>query len=130
MRIFNQLKLKPLQRELRKNSTDSERVIWNLVRNRQIMGLKFFRQYGIDSYIADFYCPQIKLAIEADGGQHNFDLNSDLDKKRTDYLNSRGIEVLRFWNHEILQNKEGVFGTIIKKIKELLPTSSLVKEEE
>ena len=130
MRIYNQLQLKQLQRQLRKNSTEAEKAVWKLVRNRQILGLKFFRQYGVDSYILDFYCPEVELAIEVDGGQHNTELNSRKDQERTSYLNSRNIQVLRLWNNDVLQNAEGVFEIIINKIKELLPTSSLVKEEE
>ena len=125
MRIYNQLKLKPLQRKLRKNSTDVERLVWNLVRNRQIEGLKFFRQYGAGTYILDFYCPQLKLAIEIDGGQH--DENSEKDSERTQYLNSLGIEVLRFWNNDVLQNIEGVYENTISKIKQLTLTLSLKK---
>ncbi len=129
MRIYNQLQLKPLQRQLRKSSTDAERTIWNLLRNRKISGLKFFRQYGAGDYILDFYCPKIKLAIEIDGGQHNEESNSKKDAERTSYLNLLDIKVLRFWNNDVLQNTAGVYDNLIGKIQELLPTSSLVKEE-
>ncbi len=130
MLIYNQLKLKPLKRELRRNSTGTEKIVWSFVRNRQILGLKFFRQYGVESYILDFYCPQIRLAIEVDGGQHDLDSDRTKDEQREQYLNALGIQVLRFWNNEVLENPKGVYEKTISKINELLPTSSLVKEEE
>ena len=130
MKIFNQLKLKPLQRLLRKNSTDAERKIWKIARNRQVLGLKFFRQYGVGNYILDFYCPQIKLAIEIDGEQHNKPDNANKDDTRTKYLKNLNIFVLRFWNNDVLQNLSGIYDKTLKTAKELLPASSLNKEEE
>ena len=130
MRIYNKIRLKPLQRSLRKNATDAERKIWSFVRNRQIEGLKFFRQYGVGDYILDFYCPETKLAIEIDGGQHDEAQQKAHDGIRTQYLNSLNIRVLRFWNNEILGNTEGVYEEILKHLRELLPPSSLNKEEE
>jgi len=130
VKIFNQLKLKPLQRLLRKNSTDAERKIWKIARNRQVLGLKFFRQYGVGNYILDFYCPQIKLAIEIDGEQHNKPDNANKDDTRTKYLKNLNIFVLRFWNNDVLQNLSGIYDKTLKTAKELLPASSLNKEEE
>ncbi|MDP3741234.1 MAG: endonuclease domain-containing protein [bacterium] len=127
MKVYNQLKLKTLRRKLRRDSTETERLVWNLIRNRQIMSMKFFRQYSIGTYIVDFYCPEIELAIEIDGGQHNESRNVMKDNQRTDYLEKIGIEVLRFWNNEIIENTEGVYEETVKTIKKLLPTSSLEK---
>lgn len=132
---YNKTQLKPLRRELRKHQTDAERVIWNLVRNKQILGLKFFRQYSVGNYILDFFCTKVRLAIEIDGGQHAKPLNQMADNERTRYLQEQNITVVRFWNNEVLQNTEGVYETILARIKPLLPSpyikgrNSLLKQE-
>ncbi len=125
MKLYNKLYLKPLRKNLRKNLTDAERAVWNIIRNRQILNQKFFRQYSVDKYILDFYCPKIKLAIEIDGGQHNYEENKKADELRSKYLKSVGIYIIRFWNNEVLLNANGVYITIYNKITELLPSSSL-----
>ncbi len=106
--LKNNPALKNVRRELRHNQTDAERAFWWKVRNRQFHGLKFFRQYSVGSYILDFYCPAIKVAVELDGGQHNQPEECDYDAVRSEYLNSCGVSVVRFWNHEVLQNMDSV----------------------
>src|SRR3990167_8364083 len=95
-------------RELRKNQTDAEHILWNVLRNRQICGAKFRRQYSTGNYILDFYSPEYKLWIEADGGQHYVDDVKEQDESRTRELAKMGIQVLRFSNLDILNNIEGV----------------------
>ena len=68
---FNWPSAKTRRRSLRKSSTDAERKLWSKLRNKQLAGLKFFRQYSVGPYILDFYCPTLRLDIEADGGQHD-----------------------------------------------------------
>lgn len=116
---YNKTQLKPLRRELRKHQTDAEKVIWNLVRNKQILGLKFFRQYSVGNYILDFFCTEVRLAIEIDGGQHAEPLNQIVDNERTQYLREQNITVIRFWNNEVLQNTEGVYETIYKTLSRI-----------
>ncbi len=106
LRLKNNTFLKERRQSLRKSETDAEKKIWQVLRNKQMEGLKFFRQYSVGKYILDFYCPKYKLAIEADGGQH---LGSAYDEKRTTELKKLGISVLRFWDNEILQNIEEVY---------------------
>ncbi len=113
---FNSSKLKDRRKNLRKNSTDLENILWQRIRNKQISGFKFWRQYSVGAYILDFYCPQKRLAIELDGGQHGNPDNVDYDNERTKYLNMYNIKVLRFWNNEILNNLENV----LQKINEEL----------
>ncbi len=108
--------LKERRRELRRKQTDAERVFWIKVRNKQFLGLKFFRQYSLGPYILDFYCPEIKLAVELDGGQHNVSDGREYDAARTNYLNAHGVEVLRFWNNEVLVNIDGVFAMLELKV--------------
>ena len=105
-----------LARNLRKNSTPQERILWKLLRNSNIHNCKFKRQYPIGDYIVDFICKEKMLIIEIDGGQHNEFQNIELDNKRTKYLESRGFNVIRFWNVDIDKNIEGVYKTIIKHL--------------
>ena len=106
-----------LARKLRKNQTSQERIIWNLLRNQQFQGLKFRRQYPVGDYIVDFICKEIKLIIEIDGGQHNSEEGIEYDLKRTEYLETKGYKVIRFWNNEIDNNLEGVYQSLMDMIK-------------
>jgi very-short-patch-repair endonuclease len=113
-RFYNDQDSKTRRRLLRRNQTDAEQKLWQVLRNRQMDGLKFFRQYSVDNYILDLYCPAIKLAVEVDGGQH---LDSDDDIKRTNDLCQESITVLRFWNTDVLINPDGVYEKIYSAIK-------------
>jgi very-short-patch-repair endonuclease len=93
-------------RVLRRSSTEAEKRLWNLLRNRTVAGLKFIRQMPIDPFVADFVCRDLMLIIEVDGSQHVDD--EAYDRRRTAYLNARGYSVLRFWNSEVLRELDGV----------------------
>jgi very-short-patch-repair endonuclease len=97
-------------RDLRKRSTDAERLLWSRLRDKQMDGLKFRRQEQMGLFIADFVCFEKHLIIEADGGQHVAEREKDAE--RTAWLNSQGFTVLRFWNNEILTNIDGVLDKI------------------
>jgi very-short-patch-repair endonuclease len=106
--------LRDTARGLRRSQTDAERKLWDHLRNRQLGGVKFRRQYFIAPFIADFCCPEKWLIIELDGGQHAERVEAD--QRRTVRLESQGYRVMRFWNHEVLENIEGVLeriGTIL-----------------
>jgi very-short-patch-repair endonuclease len=107
-------------RQLRKNSTDAEKLIWNNLRNRSLEGVKFRRQQSFGPYIVDFIAAEKKLVIELDGGQHA--ANKVLDKDRDQYIESEGYRVLRFWNNEVLQNTEGVLERIRQEILKDAPS--------
>ncbi len=92
--------------DLRTHSTEAETKLWNILRSRRLDGYKFRRQHPIDHYIADFVCLEQGLVIELDGGQHT--VNVVKDALRTAYLESQGFKVLRFWNHDVFENVEGV----------------------
>ena len=77
--------------------------------------MRFIRQYSAGPYVLDFYCPKLKLAIELDGGQYAQDDNQDYDAARSAYLKSQGIDVIRFWNHEVLQATENVLAMMAQK---------------
>lgn len=114
--LKNDPALKDRRRELRRSQTDAERAFWAKVRNKQFFGMKFFRQYSFGPYILDFYCPAIKLAVELDGGQHNLPEGREYDAERTHYLNAQGVEVVRFWNNEVLSQMESVLACLELKI--------------
>ncbi len=105
-----------LARNLRKTQTPQEQKLWALLRNRQLLGYKFKRQYPIGNYIVDFVCREQKLVIELDGGQHNIADNIDCDIKRSQYIRHRGFKIIRFWNNEIDENIEGVVDKIIDEL--------------
>ncbi len=96
-------------RQLRVGQTDAEQRLWRHLRNRQLSGLKFRRQQPLGPYFADFYCHDCKLIIEVDGGQH---LESALDARRDAWLKANGYRVLRFWNHDVLQQTDAVLEAI------------------
>ncbi len=104
-------------RELRKNMTHVERLIWHKIRARQLQGVRFRRQYPIGRYIVDFICLEQHLIIELDGGQHAEQQNYDTD--RDIWLTRQGFKVLRFWNNEVLENMDG----IVQIISKYLPPS-------
>ena len=93
-------------RELRKNLTESEQVLWKHLRMRQINGYKFRRQQPIGPYIVDFVSFERRVIIELDGGQHSQQVV--YDSKRTAWLEAQGYRVLRFWNNQVLKDVEAV----------------------
>lgn len=102
-------------RRLRREATPAERLLWSKLSGNQLDYLKFRRQHPIGPYVLDFYCPELKLCIELDGEQHAFDENAAKDAARTDYLERRGIRVLRFWNSEVLQSPAEVANRIYQE---------------
>jgi very-short-patch-repair endonuclease len=96
--------------ELRKKSTDAERLLWRHLRAKQLEGLKFRRQEPIGDYIVDFVCFDRSLIVEVDGGQHVREKAKD--HERTKWLEDQGFEVLRFWNNDVMKNIEGVLRVI------------------
>jgi len=111
-------------RNLRKNQTDAEHELWAVLRNRQLCEAKFRRQFPIGRYIIDFYSPEYKLGIEADGGQHYEIGGRKRDELRTKELSSLGVQILRFSDLEILNNVEGVYQVIQKAIEDKKSTPS------
>ncbi len=97
-------------RQLRCNQTDVEKLLWKHIRNRQLNGFKFRRQYVIGVYIVDFICIQQRLIIELDGGQHM--IQKQYDENRITYLIQQGYSLIRFWNNDVLNNLTGVLETL------------------
>ena len=101
-------------KSLRRAMTEAEQRLWYHLRNRRLSGYKFKRQYPIGNYIADFICLEKNLIIEADGGQHN---DNPRDDARTAWLQAQGYTVLRYWNHDILQQTEAVLIHILHHLE-------------
>jgi very-short-patch-repair endonuclease len=97
-------------RRLRREMTDAERRLWLQLRNRQLAGAKFRRQFPVAGFIVDFCCPERRLVIKVDGGQHAEQRAAD--GRRTALLARHGYRVLRFWDGEVLTNVEGVLAKI------------------
>ena len=97
---------------LRKKATEPERILWRHLRNRNFAGYKFRRQHPFEDYVLDFYCPSAKLAIELDGGGHNYRAGQIRDQTRSEFLARHGIVVLRFWNHQVRQELDSVLRAI------------------
>ncbi len=110
-------------RKLRKEPTDAENKLWLYLRGDQL-GVRFRRQLAIGPYIADFACPEKKLVVELDGGQHSEQIQ--YDDERTLFIKSKGYDVLRFWNNEVLRNTEGVMETIMRHMSILPEPSPLI----
>jgi very-short-patch-repair endonuclease len=102
--------------QLRKESTPAEQKLWARLRDDQL-GVKFRRQHAIGNYIPDFCSPKARLIIELDGSQHLE--QEEYDEERTKYLASLGYEVIRFWNHDVMNNLEGVILSIIHAIEDV-----------
>ncbi len=103
-------------RILRRQATDAERLLWRLLRDRQLAGAKFRRQHPIPPFILDFYCEEERLAVELDGGQHYTERGQQYDRERASALAGHGIRVLRFGNHEILAQTEGVIEALWREV--------------
>ena len=116
-------------RQLRRDQTDAEKLLWYSLRSRQLCGLKFRRQYPLGPYVLDFYCHTYRLCIELDGGQHYESTGIQHDAQRQAFLTSHGIHTLRFSNREVLQNLEGVLLQVAEAIRTLTPTLSRGERE-
>ena len=99
-----------VERGLRSNQTDAERKLWVALRDRRLGGYKFVRQEAIGPFIVDFACRERRLIVEVDGGQH---AESAKDAARDAYFAGEGYRVLRFWNNDVLSNREGVLLIIL-----------------
>ena len=102
--------MEEIARKLRKSQTDAERKLWFYLRDRQLSDLKFRRQHSILLYIVDFCCIEKRLIVELDGSQHTE--NQEKDNVRSAALQKRGFRILRFWNHDVLQNTASVLEAI------------------
>ena len=102
-----------LRRSLRNNAPKAEKILWQKLKSSRLNGYKFRRQHGFDKYIVDFYCPQLKLAIEIDGTSHFYEKEEQKkDQNRQKIIESMGINFLRFTNTDIYENLNDVLNSI------------------
>ena len=112
---------------LRKNMTDTERLLWSRLRRKQILDVQFYRQKPIGNNIVDFYAPKAKLVVEVDGSQHLEEKHIEEDKRRDAYLTGQGLCVLRFNNLQIFQELDSVMEVIYKAVMEKLEREGFLK---
>ena len=117
--IFNRRAQKEMRQALRQSLPPAELILWSKLRSRQICDQKFRRQFSVGLYVVDFYCPDLKLAIEVDGDSHFQAGEQRRDRKRQAYIESIGIRFLRSRNNEVRENLRGVLEAIYRRILEL-----------
>ena len=111
--LYNDKILRDRRRDLRRNQTEAEKILWLYLSRKQISDLRFFRQYSIGPYILDFYCPAKRLAIEIDGKTHDAVDAKVYDQERTLFLRSADVKVIRFKNEKVVENA----GVVLEEIK-------------
>jgi very-short-patch-repair endonuclease len=118
---------KKAAKRLRRQPTDAESKLWYHLRRKQIDGHRFRRQSPVGPYVVDFLCVEAGLIVEVDGGQHSW--RAEDDAKRTNWLESQGYRVVRFWNNEVSENIEGVLETIFQAALKTPPPQPSPSEE-
>jgi very-short-patch-repair endonuclease len=106
-------RLTSVARKLRQERTEAEIRLWSRLRGRQLDGYKFVEQFPIGPHVADFACRGARLVVELDGGQHG----TDVDAERIRIIEAFGYTVIRFWNHDVLGNTDGVLETILRQLR-------------
>ena len=110
-------RLKTQARSLRTNPTDAELHLWYRLRRKQILGVQFYRQKAIGNFIVDFYAPAARLVVEVDGAHHFTLSQAEYDKRRSAYLEQRGLRVLRFDDRQVLLQIDAVVEAIFQAMK-------------
>lgn len=105
-----------VRRKLRRNATVFEAMLWHHLRGRRLLGYKFRRQHSIGRYVLDFYCPELRLGIEVDGGQHSDPIIVEKDVMRSEWLKHFRVTVIRFNNADVMNNCSGVIERITETI--------------
>ena len=116
---YNKISEKVNRKKLRSRSTEAENILWEHLRGKKLAGLKFKRQYSVDHFVVDFYCTELKLAIELDGMIHSDKEIKNHDENRDGYLSEFGIQILRIKNEIVLGNVDKALELIRNKIKEI-----------
>jgi very-short-patch-repair endonuclease len=125
-KVYNKKTQTSRRRALRRSMSKAEVILWKELSRKQMHGYKFRRQYGVDQFVLDFYCPRLKLAIEIDGDSHFMPGAEEQDKTRQEYIEAYSIRFLRFTNTDVCENLDGVCQMIYEEIemkKELLQHS-------
>ncbi|MDR2968894.1 MAG: endonuclease domain-containing protein [Tannerellaceae bacterium] len=116
--FMNRREKKPQRKGLRNHGTPAEAALWSMIKRSQVEDLKFRRQHSIGPYIVDFYCPEIGLIIELDGQVHVNSRSMEDDEKRTIYIQSLGLQVMRFENRFVFCYPDSIIDAITEYKKE------------
>ena len=103
-------------KKLRKESTHTEKILWNILRSRKFKRYKFRRQHPVGRYVADYYCHQSKLVIELDGEVHKDEEQKYYDIVRNKFMDEMGLNVLRIKNEDVTERLESVLDLIEKNL--------------
>jgi very-short-patch-repair endonuclease len=117
--IYNRIEHRELRKTLRVRMTVAEMKLWYFLKSKGLGGCRFRRQYGIGSYVVDFYCPEAKLVIEVDGGCHENAEAALNDADRQKNIEALGLQVVRFTNEEVLRSTQAVLERIIERVHAL-----------
>ena len=117
MKLYNKPEKKAARKYLRNNSTKAEQLLWEQLKNKKFLDVKFRRQYSVDRYILDFYSIELRLGIELDGEIHEDENAIEYDSKRTEYLKLRKIKIIRFSNKEVINSISEVLKAIKQEIE-------------
>jgi very-short-patch-repair endonuclease len=117
--FYNKSSEKEKRRGLRQDITKAEKILWDKLKNRQVVNCKFRRQYSVYKFVLDFYSSEVKLAIEIDGESHFKDGAAEYDRARQEFVESAGIRFIRFTNDDVYLNLSGVLESIADKVREL-----------
>jgi very-short-patch-repair endonuclease len=118
-RIFNRAQQPTTRRALRKSLAPAEALLWTHLRDRQMLGYKFRRQYGVGAFVVDFYCPALKLALEVDGRSHIGEAAGERDAARQAWIEMFDIRFLRFTDQDVLRSTEAVLKHIASVIQQI-----------
>ncbi|MEK7537826.1 MAG: endonuclease domain-containing protein [Patescibacteria group bacterium] len=114
--FYNHPQQRTLRKQLRRQATPTEVMLWHHLRGRRLLGYKFRRQHSIGRYVLDFYCPELRLGIEVDGGQHSDRVIAENDAMRSEWLKHFRVTVVRFNNADVMNNRSGV----IERLEEII----------
>ena len=119
VRIFNRCSEKLKRQSLRNVMPQAEKLLWEKLRRRQVLGFRFRRQYSVEGYIIDFYCPELRLAIEVDGDSHFQKGSQEKDRRRQIQVEALGIHFFRVRNVEVFEHIDDILLALVRKVQEL-----------
>lgn len=129
MKVYNIKSTKEKRISLRRHQTEAEKALWDILKNKRMNGLKFYRQYGIGPYITDFYCPRRRTVIEVDGWQHLSDERKEYDEERQNFMKCIDIKTIRITNKDVLTDLSAVIDYITRQLNNKLPRTFSLKKE-
>jgi very-short-patch-repair endonuclease len=116
--VFNKASVKGRRKQLRSTMPEAEVILWSQLKNKQLSGIKFRRQYSVGRYVVDFYCAKKKLAIEIDGDSHYMLHAPERNEGRQQWIEQFGIRFLRFTNDDVRKNLHGVLDAIDEAVND------------